>query len=67
MMGYSRGAAVSSELGAGQEGRAKATEVGGQHRRHTCRGSSYFFAKIIPFTIMLRKSNGRDVLLCANW
>lgn len=45
MMGYSRGAAVSSEPGAGQEGRAKATEVGGQHRRHTRRGSSYFLQK----------------------
>lgn len=25
------------------------------------------FAKIIPFTIMLQVSNGRDVLSCVNW
>lgn len=48
MMGYSRSAALSSEPGAGQEVRAKALEVGGQHRRHTRRGSLYL-CKNDPF------------------
>ena len=48
-MGCSKEAALPSEPGAGQEGRAKAVEVGGQHRRYTAEGP-HSFAEIIPLT-----------------
>lgn len=55
-VGCSEEAALPSEPGAGKEGRAKAMEVGGQHRIYTAEGP-HSFAEIIPSTIRLQKSN----------